>query len=273
MKAFSNVTWVLEEEVFADSNKQLRDAVMEAGADVIRWKDPWIADESWPRLSGKKVIFHGSLNNAAKVADSLPWQPGAYCDTEKFHCSRWYLRAKPWLLQQHWTISTVKDLVSHPNEVLGRIGSPESVFVRPDSPHKPFSGRVASHDDLVQLLWTMDSAATTTGRIVVSRVCPIQKNGGVVVAGEVVAGSTYQADGRKALGDDADGRPWQFAANLAKLMELPQEVCVMDVCESEGNLHLLELNPFSGADLYSCNRLAVVQAVSTFAANHVPPKS
>jgi hypothetical protein len=39
-------------------------------------------------------------------------------------------------------------------------------------------------------------------------------------------------------------------------------VYVLDVCESEGRLHLLDLGPFSGADLYACDREAVVWAVS-----------
>jgi len=44
----------------------------------------------------------------------------------------------------------------------------------------------------------------------------------------------------------------------------------MDVCEADGQLHLLELNPFSGADLYSCDRAAVVSAVSQTAVEQSP---
>jgi hypothetical protein len=35
----------------------------------------------------------------------------------------------------------------------------------------------------------------------------------------------------------------------------------MDVCEADGQLWLLELNPFSGADLYACNCQDIVAAV------------
>ena len=37
---------------------------------------------------------------------------------------------------------------------------------------------------------------------------------------------------------------------------------MLDVCEAEGGLALLELNPFSGADLYACDPGAVVDAVA-----------
>jgi hypothetical protein len=36
----------------------------------------------------------------------------------------------------------------------------------------------------------------------------------------------------------------------------------MDVCESALGLHLLELNPFSGADLYASNGDEIVRQIS-----------
>jgi hypothetical protein len=39
----------------------------------------------------------------------------------------------------------------------------------------------------------------------------------------------------------------------------------MDICEADGELRLLELNPFSGADLYACRLDDVVAAVSAAA--------
>lgn len=40
---------------------------------------------------------------------------------------------------------------------------------------------------------------------------------------------------------------------------------MLDVCEADGRLRLLELNPFSGADLYACDRREVVATVSACA--------
>ena len=41
----------------------------------------------------------------------------------------------------------------------------------------------------------------------------------------------------------------------------PEPVFVLDLCEHAGELRLLELNPFSGADLYDCDRARIVAAV------------
>jgi hypothetical protein len=88
----------------------------------------------------------------------------------------------------------------------------------------------------------------------------------VVVDGRIVAGSAYAADGRRVLPDEPTGGPWSFAQTIASTMEAAEIVYVLDVCESDGDLRLLELNPFSGADLYACDADNVVQSVSGVAA-------
>ncbi len=36
----------------------------------------------------------------------------------------------------------------------------------------------------------------------------------------------------------------------------------MDICETEQGLRLLELNPFSGADLYACDGDKIVRRIA-----------
>lgn len=248
--------WVLEEGVFA-SGFSLRQAALDAGHHVTSWDDSWWLDGGWPRLAEQAVVFHGSLGNAARIRRELPWQPGAFCDVSAFACSAWYPRAERWLLNRDWSYMTAQDLVANPPAA-------DRVFVRPDSPLKPFSGRVLERDriDLAALdfgFYYDDPALPVV-------VAPVRDVGRewryVVIEGRVVAGSAYQADGRRALPDDPGGAAWRFASEVADAMERPEAVYVLDVCESDGALRLLELNPFSGADLYACDAAAVVEAVA-----------
>jgi hypothetical protein len=87
----------------------------------------------------------------------------------------------------------------------------------------------------------------------------------VVVERRVVAGSAYDAEARAALPDDPSGAPWRFADRVAAALAPPEDAYVMDVCEADGELWLLELNPLSGAHLYGCSRADVVAAVSSLA--------
>jgi hypothetical protein len=91
----------------------------------------------------------------------------------------------------------------------------------------------------------------------------------VVVGRQVVAGSGYIAEGRAASPDDPHGLAWQFAAQVAERITPPDPAYVLDVCEADTGLRLLELNPFSGADLYACSGSEIVRCVSEVASRAV----
>ena len=86
----------------------------------------------------------------------------------------------------------------------------------------------------------------------------------VVCDGRIVAGSAYSAAEHEALTDVAGGS-WAFAAEVAAGLPAPERAFVMDICDTPEGPRLLELNPFSGADLYACDRSAIVRAVSEVA--------
>lgn len=252
-------TWVLERDVFPDSDKALASAVTDAEANVVSWRDEWWSDGRWPRPDGV-VIFHGSLSNADRVSRELTWNPGAFCSTALFACSKWWPQAAEYLVTPRYAFTTVADLVeSGPPEDFG-----ERVFVRPDSPLKPFSGRVLERDRIT--LGSLDHGFYYDDDglpIVVAPEAAISEEWRfVVVGGTVIAGSDYTPQGREAGAALSGGHTaWEYAADLASKLEAPDPVYVLDVCESDSGLHLLELNPFSGADLYACDRHAIVQAV------------
>jgi hypothetical protein len=256
------LTWMIEAEMFPESHQRLTDAVSRAGCAVATWNDEWWINGRWPRLD--RVVFHGSLGNAARIRAELPWRPGAFCTTQAFHCSAWYPRAKDWLLHRRWVSSTVESLVSDAPGVLKEIGAPEIVFVRPDSPLKPFTGRVLRSDAIS--LKALDHGFYYDDESLPIIAAPVQKVGNewryVVVEGRVVAGSAYEPAGRSARADDPSGEPWSLASRIGATLAAPEATYVMDICESDAGLRLLELNPFSGADLYASDRDAVVAAVS-----------
>lgn len=263
-------TWILEREVFPETYEAMRLAVEAIGAEALQWRDEWWRSGAAPSLADRVVVFHGSLGNADRVRRELSWRPGSYCDTEKFRCSAWYPRAKQWLLHREWRLTTVQTLVADPTRELEFLGVAKGFFVRPDSPLKPFSGRVVQRDRLS--LEALDHGYYYDDATLPVIVAPIQDVGRewryVVVDGGVVAGSAYTPDRRGTRPDDPNGAAWSFASSVARQLAPPEAAYVLDVCEADGELRLLELNPFSGADLYSCDRGAVVSAVSSRAEVH-----
>ena len=266
MPTSPTATWVLEAEVFPGTHAAMRGAVEAIGSRVVVWDDAWWRNGGLPGLDGV-VLFHGSLGNADRVARELPWRPGAHCKTEEFRCSAWYPRAERWLLHEAWRATTVGALVASPAKELAFLRDASQVFVRPDSPLKPFSGRVVARERLG--LSALDHGYYYDDTSLPIIVAPVRAVGRewryVVVDRHVVAGSAYQADRRTHQADSPASGAWEFAAAVARSMEPPEPVYVLDVCEADGELRLLELNPFGGADLYGCDRSAVVAAVSRHA--------
>jgi hypothetical protein len=258
----AQVTWLLESGVMPNSHPPLKRAIAELELPLVEWDDDWWVTGNWPQIRGP-VVFHGSLGNAARIERELPWRPGAFCRTQAFQCSSWYLAAKPWLVHQQWRLLSASEFVENAAVIFDELEVTQA-FVRPDSPLKPFAGRVLKRDEVS--LAALDFGFYFDDPNLPVIVAPARSIGRewryVVAEGRLVAGSAYSADGRTSMPDDPAGEPWQFAENVAKSLNSPEEVYVLDVCEADGELKLLELNPFSGADLYACNAHDVVKAVS-----------
>lgn len=246
--------WVIERGVFA-SGFDLGDAARAAGHAVSTWDDAWWTD-GLPAWSGP-TLFHGSLGNAARIAREAPWRPGAFCDAAALACSAWYPRAGRWLLNEAWQVLPASRLVADPPLL-------ERMFVRPDSPLKPFAGRVVERAKLS--LRALDHGFYYDDADLPVVVAPVRDVGAewryVVVDRRVVAGSGYDPVGRRPRSDTPDAASWRYAEAVAADLEPPEPVYVLDICAFEGGFRLVELNPFSGADLYACDPAAVVRAVA-----------
>ena len=257
-------SWVIEPQVFPATYERFSSAICDAGHRVVEWSDDWWRSGNWPSLGTEPIVFHGSLGNAARIHTELFWQPGAFCNVAAFHCSQWYPVVARWLIHRRWHLTCADELVEHSGEILRHIGSPERFFVRPDSPLKPFAGRVLSREQLS--LKALDHGFYYGDASLSVIIAPVREIGRewryVVVMGGIVAGSAYEATRRQQRPDDPTGEPWKFAAHIAANIPAPDEVYVLDICEADGDLHLMELNPFSGADLYACDANSIVAAVS-----------
>jgi len=261
------ITWIIETDIFNDHDTRLIEAAKAEGHEIILWDDEWLLQRKFPIPSNGFVIFHGSLGNASQIKTLTLWKPGAYCTTENFMCSSWYSACQEWLLHRIWVFTTVSEFVKNPDIVFEKIKATKSVFVRPDSPLKPFSGRAISKDNVS--LKALDYGYYYDDEnlpIVIAPIANVDREWRfIVVRNQVIAGSAYEADGRTEANCITSGNEWNYAQEIASSIDPPDDAYALDLCESEGKLKLLELNPFSGADHYACDRISIVKAMSTLA--------
>lgn len=140
--------------------------------------------------------------------------------------------------------------------------------MRPDSPLKPFSGRVVDVSTLT--LSKLDHGFYYDDDAIPVVAAPVRQIGNewrfVVAKRAVIAGSAYDPETRKPVAAPTHSAAATFASMVASQLPEPEIVYVLDICECNGQLRLLELNPFGGADLYACDAHAIVDSVSAIAA-------
>ena len=263
----SSVTWVLEPLPFGEGHAPVAAAVRAQGHRLVEWDDRWWS-RGLPRgLGDGPTVFRGALENADRLHREAGWRPGGFCDAARFACSAWYPAAAGVLLNGNYRVMPARTLVERAVEIAKELDAGDRLFVRPDSPLKPFSGRVVD-------VASLDLRALDFGfyfddpnlPVVAAPVRTVGREWRFVVAdGQVVAGSAYDAGSRSAKPAEPDGDATAFATSVAASIAPPAAVYVLDVCESGGEFRLLELNPFGGADLYACETGEVVRAVSEVA--------
>lgn len=258
------ITWIIESDIYNDNDSRLIEAAKAQRDEIILWDDQWLLHRKFPTPTNSFTVFHGSLGNASQIVNQTNWKPGAFCTTENFYCSAWYSDCKDWLLQKKWVNTTVSKFVDKPELIFEQIGATNSVFVRPDSPLKPFSGRVIHRGDITTKALDYGYYYEDENLpIIVAPVSVIDKEWRfVVVQKKVIAGSGYIAESRSESNCITSGKEWDFAQTIANIITPPDDAYILDICESKGDYRMLEINPFSGADFYSCDRTSIVRSIS-----------
>lgn len=252
--------WAVERGVFDAWVPGLQHAVAKAGGEVVRWREGmWEREEDCP--PGAVLVFQGSLESADHLWRTAPWVKGVFCDRDALSCTAWYPRFATWRLNERWHRTTVEALVVGSDVPPDFCDADGRFFVRPDSPLKPFAGRVRKLPTTWQDLDFGFYYDDPTTPIVVAPVRDVLEEWRfVVVDSRVVAGSGYRADGRTAAAAPPP-EAWAYAEEVANAVAMPEPVVVLDVGLTAEGLRVVELNAFSGADLYGCDPDAVVCAV------------
>lgn len=268
-----SVHWLIEVDVFADTAKRITAALDLRNQPWSRWHDDIHASEM-PKADGP-VLFWGSLGAAYEKRVASAYRPGAIGNIEAFRCSEYYKELSHVSMANGAAVfTTVRDLVASPASVLQPLGQPERVFVRPDSPLKPFSGRELPVADLS--LAALDHGFYYDDEdlpIAVSAPKKVGREWRFVVANrEVAAGCEYVAS-REGAGTNVTDEARALAAQVASADWQAAPLYVVDVAEVDGGLGVMELNPFSGADLYHCDPNNVIEAASQVAQELFEEKS
>jgi hypothetical protein len=194
------------------------------------------------------------------------WVPGGWCSAERLDCSAYYPHFARHLLNQRHVILRGGEALARRDALFEEFSADAELFVRPAGMQKLFAGRRVSREDFASALAPARYDPATM--VVIAPPKPIAREWRLVVADdEVTAASHYQAYGVIRVVPDCPTAVRVFAGGvLADVRWRPDTMFMMDVCESEGSLYVLELNSFSCSALYACDAATVVAAAARAAA-------
>lgn len=264
-------TWLIEAGVYGDEAIPLLDAIRRQGlvGDFVphqalkKGAVPIIGMQ--PLSAGACVIGYGTFPFARQLQLHHPWVPGAWCSVENLDCIVYFAYFGKFLLNQQYVIMPGVEAIRQLDWLYSILGKNGELFTRPTSCHKLFTGRRVRREAFAQAL--APTRYDPASLVVLAAPKPISREWRLVVAGDrVIAASQYAVRGERALAAGCPAEVRTFAElMLLEVRWRPDPIFMLDVCESEGRLWLVELNSFSGSWLYQCDPSAVVAAATELA--------
>ena len=264
-------TWLIERDVYREHARAFKSEVERQGmicaeVDYLPGKHPphdildaaSLADDAC-------VVLWGTLPLMQQIQLRRSWKPGGWCNIGNLQCSAYYAYFGQYLLNDYYTILPGLEAIRLRDQLFDQFGYGEEVFVRPNSVHKIFPGKVAYKEDFREAIAASRYDPTTL--VVISSPKEIGREWRLVVAeDQVVASSQYRDYGAISLSRGCPDDVLQFAEGMLQQVRWrPDNVFVMDICEANDHLRLLELNSFSCSGLYRCDLPEVIRAVSVTA--------
>lgn len=271
-----SVGWLIDAVAFDTYHDELASAVKRNGHSVVsvnrpnppyQWDDTNDAyREAFP--PGSCVVTHGDIDLVTRVLDDQIWTPGAFASVDRFFCSHYYSHFGRFLLNRDYIMLPYAELPRCKKLLFGTLGRDDTLFVRPDSPLKLFTGMTISRSTFDRDYEFMGFYEFPIESMVVvsSPKTIVSEWRFVVVDRNIVTGTQYIERNEKVSRLADDPNALDFAKSVLTTEYEPDPVWVLDVCKTDdNNYHLLEIGGFSFAGLYASNKDAVVQAVSAVA--------
>lgn len=258
--------WLIETDTFGAALDPIKAEVRRQGMQFGLIRHELFTSGYQTSIDGRRlgpddcIIFIGTWPLWRHIQLHWPgWTPGGWCSTENLDCTCYYEHFKAVLLNQPCEIMLGSDALRQQDALFDRFGRDGRVFVRPTGCLKVFNGRCVDAASFASALAPARYDPTT--QVVVSEPRSIGREWRCIVGdGQVIAASQYYYQGKKVIARGCPADVLNFAAAvLDQVRWCPDELFMMDVCESQGKLHVVELNGFSCAAFYACDPKPVVQ--------------
>lgn len=203
------------------------------------------------------IMFQGSIGMAQwLLRHRSDWYPLVWLSRENYKCSTYYPKYRDYLINSDYVLAPIEQLLD--NQYLWDLKMGHELFIRPDDGLKSFSGRL--YDLYVSENIKKDTQGLS-GIALISSGKNISEEFRIICAkGEIVTGCKYTSTDIMDFETSCPPDVLEYAQTVLKEINwYPDPMFSMDICRSNGDLYVLELNSFSCAGLYDCDLEKIVK--------------
>lgn len=216
------------------------------------------------------VIVQGSIQLAMWVQRNKPWVPAVWLEVDKFKCTTFYSYLGKFLFNHDYEFTTIGEYKRRKDHYFEKYGIQDCLFIRPNTGLKSFSGQIFKKENHVTDWAYFNMSTNEADIIIVSSPKVIDAEWRFVVGeGEIIASSMYWHDGERKQLPGAPKEAHELVKEIIAVADKELVVApmyVVDVCRgADGKFYLMELNCFTCAGMYECDKKAIVDAANRIA--------
>jgi hypothetical protein len=212
------------------------------------------------------VVVQASLNLARQLMEEKKWIPGPWLNLREYECSYYYAYLGDLLFNDDYIMIPVRDFKRVKDICFKRLGKRDSLFIRPNSGFKTFTGKVFSKRHFDKDWDWVEEFCTPEDLIVISTPKDIKAEWRFIAAeSDIISGSMYKYNGISEYKSEWPDKAINLAKDVAKKYH-PDPVYTVDICMgADDRFYLLEVGSFSCAGLYACDMEPIVRVASNIA--------
>ena len=266
-------TWLIERGVYGEYAIALKAEVERQGMSCFEVdyrpgkQPPGDVSGCWNLAEDACAVLWGTLPLVRQVQLHHNWTPGGWCNVENLEYGTYSTHFGEFLLNGFHAMLPGGAAAGLQEYLFDKYGANDEIFVRPSGVQKLFPGKVVYKDNFEEAIAT--SRYDPAMQVVVAPPKEIGREWRLVIAGdEIVASSQYRDSGAISIMPDCPIQVSEYASDvLRRVTWRPESLFVMDVCESDDRLYVLELNSFSCSGFYECDVEPIVRQASEIAEN------
>lgn len=215
------------------------------------------------------VIYFGPLLLGSLIKHRAKWVPGVYYNIPQYKCTYYYPRLSQFLLNSDYIMMPYGELVRRKDFIYETLGVQDTVFIRPDSGSKSFTGTVFYKEEFENRLDKLCYGQLEPEELVVIAT-PQNLDGEwrlICVDGKIITGSQYKNKLGLKVKSYVPQEVWEYGQQVADASFNPDRAYCIDIGYREhyNDYKLIEIGCFSCAGLYASNRDIIVEEVSRIA--------